>query len=89
MSVAALPDNDTDNARLAALHRSAYSIRWRSRVTSISLALPRMSPRAHALVSLVDRERLWFKSQIGVEKTEMPRELGFCAHAILNRAGLF
>lgn len=41
-----------------------------------------------ALVTLVDRDRQWFKSHQGFEFSETPRDIGFCSHAILGNEPL-
>lgn len=37
-----------------------------------------------SLISLVDRQRVWFKARVGLEAPEADRALAFCAHAILQ-----
>ena len=42
-----------------------------------------------ALVSLVDKDRQWFKSRVGLDATETPRDISFCGHVVADRAPLF
>ncbi len=81
------PDNETQ--RLAALHALEVLD------TPEERAFERMTQLARdlfdvpiALVSLVDKERQWFKSHQGLEACETGREVSFCAHAIAYDAPL-
>lgn len=38
-----------------------------------------------AIVSIVDHDRIWFKSHHGIDATQIPREPGLCASAILGK----
>lgn len=42
-----------------------------------------------SLVSIIDRNRQWFKSHHGLNSTETPRDISFCSHSILTPNELF
>ena len=75
-----------DEARLAALDRLAVldtpvEQPFEKIVTLVRtvLAVP------IATVTLVDRDRQWFKARRGVEASETPRSVSFCTHTIQQR----
>jgi GAF domain-containing protein len=78
-----LPDNES--ARLATLHSLEILDTPRDerfdRFTRIST---RIFDVPIAVISLVDRNRQWFKSTEGFEAKESPRSISFCGHAILG-----
>ena len=41
-----------------------------------------------ALISLVDAERQWFKSKVGLEVNQTARNISFCGHTILSNTTL-
>jgi serine phosphatase RsbU (regulator of sigma subunit) len=42
-----------------------------------------------SLISLVDNDRQWFKSKVGLEANETSRDVAFCAHAINETDDIF
>ena len=81
MPAAALPTNEA--ARLDALHRcgildtppdAAYDDLTRQAMEVCGTPI--------ALISFVEEKRQWFKSHLGLSRTEAPRDESFCAHAL-------
>lgn len=80
---AALPVNET--LRLKALQDLAIldSPREQS-FDDVALTAMYVCEVPIAVVSLVDKDRQWFKACLGLDATETSRDVAFCAHAILT-----
>ena len=79
----ALPDDEV--LRLGALHRYAIlDTPAEDAFDRIARLAARVLGVSAAGVSFVDAGRQWFKSRTGFVEQETPREVSFCAHAILG-----
>jgi anti-sigma regulatory factor (Ser/Thr protein kinase) len=69
--------------RLAALRRyKILDTEPEQRFDDLALLASQICGTPMALISLVDRDRQWFKARVGVDVVQTPRDVAFCAHAI-------
>ncbi|MBN9418944.1 hypothetical protein ABS71_02120 [bacterium SCN 62-11] len=85
MSEAApLPDNESD--RLASLRQmNLLDTPPESRYDRLTQQAREAVGARFSMLTLIDKERQWFKSVQGMVVSETPRAIAFCAHTILSK----
>lgn len=87
MKTAPLPPNEKE--RLAALHALLIlDTPPEQRFDRITEFAASEFDAPIALISLVDENRQWLKSRVGLDVCETSRDVAFCAHALLSREPL-
>lgn len=81
---------DSEKSRLAALKEfQILDTLPEQEFDDITLLASQICETPIAAISLIDENRQWFKSQIGLDVNETPRSHAFCNYAINNEDGLF
>eukprot|EP00899_Mesostigma_viride_P009790 jgi/Mesvir1/18812/Mv04305-RA.1 len=76
------PTEDTRLATLRALN--VLDTERESRYDLITSLASQVFNTNYSMVSLIDNDRQWFKSVVGTEDRETPRDVAFCAHVVLQ-----
>ena len=83
MPAAPIPANDAD--RLETLHQySILDTLPEQSYEDLTALATFICGTPTALISLVDQNRQWFKSRVGLDVAETGRSASFCAHTIVN-----
>ncbi|EJN07300.1 sensor domain-containing diguanylate cyclase [Herbaspirillum sp. YR522] len=83
MKIADIPVNES--ARIEALHSlHILDTAPEERFDRLTRLARRLFDVPIAVVTLIDVNRQWFKSCVGLDASETPRDISFCSHAILS-----
>jgi GAF domain-containing protein len=83
MLKAPLPSNERDRLRTLELYK-VLDTGSEKTLDDLTRLAGDICEAPIALISLIDESRQWFKAKIGIDATETPRDIAFCAHAILD-----
>jgi len=83
MQPAPLPENENDRLE-ALLSLQILDTSVEERFDRLTRLARRLFNTPIAVVSLVDKDRQWFKSCLGLNFHEGPREASFCGHALMG-----
>lgn len=79
------PISDNEPERLAALQQyQILDTKPESELDDLVTLAAQIFNTPMALISLIDANRQWFLSKVGVTATETPRDISFCGHAIVQ-----
>jgi diguanylate cyclase (GGDEF)-like protein/PAS domain S-box-containing protein len=83
MKIAPLPENEQE--RLATLRKyDILDTEPETAYNSMTELAAYICQTPIAAISLVDENRQWFKAIVGLDASETPRDIAFCAHTILQ-----
>ena len=79
------PKHPNEELRLAALHSCGIlDTPYEEAFDDITRLIAEICDAPIAVVNLIDRDRQWFKSEVGLGVRETPLPISICAHAILQ-----
>lgn len=81
--------HQNENQRLKVLKDYGISKEREKVFDDLTELVCRLTSIPRSLISIVDKEEVWFKSQRGLELNSSTRELSFCSHAINSEEDIY